>query len=47
MSKTPNLLVFKKGDDAVALTSFFSGPEETVLTIDQLKEIGNIIAQRL
>jgi hypothetical protein len=46
-SKTPNILVFKKGADSVALTTFFSGPETTVLSVKQLKEIGKIIASRL
>jgi hypothetical protein len=46
-SKTSNVLVFKKGKDSVALTTFFSGPETTVLSVKQLKEIGNIIASRL
>ena len=47
VSKTPNQVVFKKGKDSVAITSFFESPTKTVLTIDQMKEIGNIIASRL
>ena len=45
-SKTPNMLVLKKGNDSAAITVFFSGPDKTVLTMDQLKELGTIIAER-
>ena len=47
LSKTPNKLVFRKGNDSVALTTFFTAPDKTVLSIDQLEEIANIIAGRL
>jgi predicted small lipoprotein YifL len=45
-SETPNILVFREGEDTAALTTFFSGPDETVLSIDQLKELGNVMAER-
>jgi hypothetical protein len=45
-SKTPNMLVVKKGNDAAVFTVFFSGPDKTVLTMDQLEELANIMAER-
>lgn len=45
-SKTPNQLVFRKGKDSAALTVFFSAPDKTVLSIDQLKELANVMAER-